>query len=785
MQAWVPPPALRATSPKSGEVNTGPAHVSTPNNLPAQLSSFVGRERQLAELRRLLRKSRLITLTGPGGAGKTRLALRLAAEVLDRHPDGVWLVDLATLNDARLLEQTVASACGVPEQGRRPMLELLIEHVGAHRILLILDSCEHLVDPCAVLVGSLLRSCPGMTLLVTSREPLGVEGELTWRTPSLSLPRVEDAGHPELLLQSEAVRLFVERARLSRPGFELDETVSEAVAQICARLEGMPLAIELAAGLDRVMTPQEILERLRDRFRLLTGGSRTALPRHQTLRQAVEWSYTLLSPDERELLTRLAIFAGGFDLAAAEAVAESSMPEDGEALQLLSKLVDKSLVAAELGSPKSTRYRMLDTIREYALDRLSQADRSDVRRRHAAYFTDWSMRAAKALFGHDQDTLLRSLDEEQPNIRLALDWGLAEQPEDGVRLAGVMGLYWTVRHHIAEGLEWLNRALEVPTSSADARAFALLSRSRLHWRRGDYLQAKVDAEECIELCRRLPLELELTGALTMLGLLSSADEDWVAAERFHQEALETARRIGNSQRMSVSLNNLALVDSARGDQESARTKLEMALASDEAAGDRFNASVTLDSLGRVSLKLGAHDAARRYYLDALVISSEFDNAVNVATCLEGLAMLALVEGDAGRTVRLIGAASGLRAEGGDKAAPDWGKQVDAGLVSARSKLGRQAADAAWRQGAAFGTAQAVSYATGAAAETTDGESPLTARERQVAKLIAQGMTNPEIAQRLRMAGRTADAHVEHIRNKLGLRTRSQIAVWAHERLGKA
>jgi predicted ATPase len=500
--------------------------VSTPNNLPSELSSFVGRERQLAELRRLLRKWRLITLTGPGGAGKTRLALRLAANVLDRHPDGVWLVDLAALNDARLLEQTVASACGVREQSLRPMLDVLVEHLGARQTLLVLDSCEHLVDTSAALAESLLRSCPKLTILVTSREPLGVPGELIWRTPSLSLPRSEDGHRSELVLESEAVRLYIDRAQMSRAGFYVDNAdTAAAVAQICSRLEGMPLAIELAASLTRVMTPEEILDRLRDRFRLLTGGSRSALPRHQTLRKAVDWSYGLLSPAEKTLLARLSVFAGDFGLAAAEAVAQDEPLDPGGVLQVLSRLVDKSLVSAETAASKGTRYRVLDTIREYAMEKLQEGDEADVRHRHASYYVAYCGRAAKELRGVDPLPWLARLDEEQPNIRLALGWTVIEQPDDALRLAAAMGDYWHMRRHYAEASEWLNQTLEVETPSLDARATALRSRAAIRWRFGEYAGARLDADECILLSRRLGLTVELSSALTTLSLVCGAEGD--------------------------------------------------------------------------------------------------------------------------------------------------------------------------------------------------------------------------------------------------------------------
>jgi non-specific serine/threonine protein kinase len=759
--------------------------VTTPNNLPAALTSFVGRERQLAELRRLLHKSRLITLTGPGGAGKTRLALRLAADVLDRHPDGTWLVDLGKLNDSRLLEQTVALACGVREEGRRPMLEVLVEHLGAQRSLLILDGCEHLVEPCATLAGALLRSCPKLTLVITSREPLGVPGEVIWRTPSLSLPA--DGGHPELILESEAVRLYVDRAKLSQPDFDLAATGSPAtVAQICARLEGMPLAIELAASLTRVMTAQEILERLRDRFRLLTGGSRSALPRHQTLRQTVDWSFGLLSPAEKALLTRLSLFPGGFDLAAAEAVAQEEPLDPGGVLPVLSRLVDKSLVSADSAGSKRTRYRMPDTIREYALEKLQQGDEADARRLMARYYVDYCSRAAQQLRGSDPLTWLARLDEEQANIRLALGWTLIEQPSNALRLAAAMGIYWHMRRHFAEASEWLDQTLALPATSLDARAGALWTRSRIRWRQGEYAGAKRDAEECADLCRNLDLPFELSGALTILGLVSAAEGDNTTAERYHEEALELARQINDRETVARSLNNLGLLASARGDHQRGRTLLEEAVAEHRLAGARVSTAGILDSLARINLLLGDNNAARSRYMEALEASMRFGDTLYLAECLEGLGLLALAEGEPSRTLRLMAAAAAIRKGIAAQAMPDWQAHIDQGQAAARAELGSERADAAWTLGSAMNVQEALAYASGAAPSPVrvDGN-PLTGRETQVASLIAEGMTNYEIAQRLHIAARTADAHVEHIRNKLGLRSRSQIAVWAHERLSKA
>jgi predicted ATPase/class 3 adenylate cyclase len=460
-----------------------------PHNLPAQLTSFIGREAELAALQRLVTggTARLATLTGPGGTGKTRLALRAAASLLYAFPDGVWLVELAPLADPSLVPLTVAGALGLHETPGKPIPRMLVDHVGARRLLLILDNCEHVVEEAAALAGLLLQSCPNLQILATSREILGTQGETPFRVPSLSLPGPQNTTLSDLA-GCESVRLFVDRARTAQPGFSLTEINAPVVARICQRLDGIPLAIELAAARARVLTVEQIAARLDDAFRLLTGGSRTVLSRHQTLRALIDWSYNLLSPDERALYTRLSVFAGGFILEAAEYVCSDpsagSREDSGAAagielepeavLDLLTQLVDKSLVIALEASgpleantdgpgpeaPPETRYRMLETIRQYARDKLHDTGGGGaVRDRHLAYFLLLAEEAEPYLRRGSQVAWLDRLDAELDNIRLALEWSQARRVDEGLRLAASLLWFWHIRGHGREGIEWLEHLL--------------------------------------------------------------------------------------------------------------------------------------------------------------------------------------------------------------------------------------------------------------------------------------------------------------------------------------
>jgi predicted ATPase len=745
-----------------------------PHNLPLQLTSFVGRAGPLREVERLLAGGRLLTLTGAGGVGKTRLALQAAADASGAYPDGVWLAALAALADAALVPETVAAAVGVREEPGRPLLGSLTDALRPKRLLLVLDNCEHLLDACAALADALLRACPHLHILATSREALGIAGETVWRVPSLSLPDAGDPAHPAppaALTQSEAVRLFLDRAVGVQPAFRVTTQNAPAVAQICARLDGIPLAIELAPARVRVLPPAQLLARLEDRFRLLTSGSRTAPERHQTLRAAVDWSYGLLSEAERRLFARLSVFAGGWSLEAAEAVcAEDPLAPDA-VLDVLTRLVDKSLVVVDAQPDGTARYRLLETLRLYAGEKLlTAAGATAVRTRHRDYFLAWAERAGPGLHGRDHRAWLGRFDAEQDNLRAALAWSHDDPggAEAGLRLGAAVEPYWMSRGLVTEGRRWVEAALERgapgdgsrgdgrPPARAASRAAALaaaglmagnqgdLRRARpfleaaaAHFRAlgdarglagvlgvlaaaaclaGDYRMALDRDEEAVALARRSGDRRALAGALSRYGGHLVRAGDYAAGRRASEEALRVLRELGDGADAGPALDPLTLAAMGEGDLARARALLEERLAAAEAAGQWRTAGFCLTRLGHVARRAGDLAGARRRLAAGLPRSRDAGDRPNILVALDEWAGLAAAEGRPVRAARLFGAAQALLAAAGLARHAYLRATYGRDLAATRAALGPTAFDAAWAAGAAMTLEQAVADALEDAAD---------------------------------------------------------------------
>lgn len=491
-----------------------------PNNLPIQLTSFIGREKEIEETKRLLAKTRLLTLTGAGGCGKTRLAVQVAAEVVDEFPNGVWFVELAPLADPALVPQTIAAVFGLREEQARPVLEVVIDYLHEKNLLLVLDNCEHLIDACAQLADRLLHSCPKLKILASSREALGISGEIAYRVPSLSLPPKDSSREVwQTLTQYDAVRLFIDRAGTTEPSFAITLQNAAAVAQICQRLDGIPLALELAAARVKVLSAEQISKLLDDRFKLLTGGSRAALPRQQTLRALIDWSYRLLSGAERILFRRLAVFEGGWTLEAAQSVCGSDPILEEDILDLLIHLVDKSLVLVELQGD-AARYRMMETIRQFAREKLlDSGEGARLRNRHLDYFLHWVEEVEPKLKGAEQLVWLTHLEIERDNSRAALEWAVDNDEEAGLRLAGGLVWHWWLRVHWREGWEWLERLLARSEESLSAaHAKALYGGAHLSVFLNEPVRAETLAKQALRLSEALRRKDCLADSHFYLGL---------------------------------------------------------------------------------------------------------------------------------------------------------------------------------------------------------------------------------------------------------------------------
>ncbi|TMG82141.1 MAG: tetratricopeptide repeat protein [Betaproteobacteria bacterium] len=597
--------------------HAGPSNK--PWNLPEALTSFIGRERELVEIKRLLPTKRLVTIIGIGGIGKTRLALQAGAEVVDAYRDGVWLAELASIRDPSLVPTTVAQALGVRERAGTPPIESLCAHLRSRQVLLILDNCEHLLDGCARLADTVLGEAKDATIMATSREALRVAGEQIYALQPLSLP--ERGSKPETMRHSEAVQLFVERVQRQLPGFELTPDRAPAVAEVCIHLDGIPLALELAAARARSLSVEQINARLGERFRLLTGGSRTALPRQQTLRATLDWSYDLLAEDERIALRRLAIFSGSFTVEAASAVASDATIDAFAVIDLLSQLVARSLVVADT-SAVDTRYRLLETTRAYALEKLAEVGETEsCKRRHAEYFRDLFDRAPEDWLRKPDAAWHATYVPELINVRAALDWALGHDGDCaiGTAIAGASGPLWSTLGLFGEGVQRLEAAvarIEPDTRESDqARLWLWLGRLVDE----APAQARPYLERAAELYRRLGDPLGLGLSLARLGRVLAFMGKFDQSEAVLTEARPLLERAGQPRALGFYFFNFAYLKSLSGDPVTARRYYEQSLALDRDAGDEFAVLATLGNLANVTWALGDLDAAAASFRQQIAV----------------------------------------------------------------------------------------------------------------------------------------------------------------------
>jgi non-specific serine/threonine protein kinase len=793
-----------------------PQHVSV-NELAPKLSPLVGRNQALAEVQALLQTARLVTLTGPGGIGKTRLALAVVDASQRRASQSVWPVFLAPINDPALVIQTVAGAVGAPERGRGSLLTSVIEALHDRHGMLLLDNCEHLIQACAELVEILLTQCPSLTVLATSREPLRVSGEARWGVPSLDLP-AQPVPPADQLVKYESVRLFVERAAASLPEFRLTDANAGAVAEVCWKLDGIPLALELAAGWITTLTAQQIASRLGNRLDLLVGGSRTAPARHQTLRAAIQWSYELLTPLQRRLFVSLGVFAGGWTLQAAEDVCSDDLIAREDVLRLLHDLVDKSQVLMD-ETVYGPRYRFLDTLHAYSRERARvDAAFSAVRKKHL----DWCLDVAESSAPEQIDPQhLATLECEQDNLRAAL-LGCVESgdTETGLRLGVALWPFWYVRGFYTEGLSWLAQLLGMesaaigPVLRARAQAFA----GHLAFCRGDYTAAENLLEQSLATARAGGDEQGIAVALQLLGTPARGRGDLARAEQLYLEAGAIDGRLGSRVWLAMTLGNLAMTSADGGDYARAlnfasdalrtyaeqrhewgvarmreviarvavsrreyslaRRELEEAVAFQRQLQDRQGLLLSLPTLARLSLAEGESGRAAELLVEGLRLAQQANDQLSLARGLEAVATL-LAQHDPTRAVQIAGSAGALRSALGAQLTPADRDQLESWQPAAVGRLGQPAYSTALQQGQVRLLEESVADAIAAAQIAADAHPPapeLTAREREVAALLERGLTNRQIAQALVISEGTARIHVQHVLAKLGVSSRAQVAM---------
>ena len=787
------------------------------HNLPVELTSFVGRESELQAISAQLARARCVSLIGTGGCGKTRLASQVGHRVQQSYGSGVWFVEFGEIADPKLVPHVVAHALGLEETNASDgPVSRLVELLRAEHLLLILDNCEHLLAASAALVDTLVRGCANLHVLATSRQALGVIGEITIRVPSLELPPQAERADRDRVAASESVRLFVERARERQPAFVISDDNAAAIAEICWRVGGIPLALELAAAWMRVLSPRQLAERLKDQFQLLTSTSISVPRRHQTLRTLVDWSYDLLTEPERVLFRRLAVFAGGWPLEAAEFlcapdVTTSAPAASASVLEVTAGLVDKSVVQAEYSNGNgATRFRLLEPVREYARERLHlSGEAAVIRDRHRSWLIALATQAEDSWRGEGGAAWLARFDLELDNVRAALAWSKrAFNTPDGVpspdepevlaalRLVSALWWFWLLRGQLTEGREHLAALLQIADNlglvALPERARALQASGRLAQVQGDLKEAASLLEASLALGPVAgPDTIQRADVLHDLGLIAHVEGNLERADALQSEALVLARQQDDNVRMYRSLYHLGEVAADRGQHQRAQQLLEDALRRARDAGDRRGIAIAAADLGRVLHQTGPTQRTARLYVESVRLLADLGDRRRLASSLLGLARVALDCGEVEHAAEWGGMAESLASAAAGKPPPGWSVARDELHDALHAAGNAQAAEAAWAGGRALDADEAMVSARSAdlrpvsgvrgQAANIDRHSVLSAREQEVATLLATGYSNPEIAERLVVARRTADSHVQNILTKLGFHNRAQVAAWFVER----
>jgi non-specific serine/threonine protein kinase len=760
----------------AGSRRRGPTPHGTA--LPVALTSFVGRERELASARELVRVSRLVTFTGVGGSGKTRLALELTAELSTQFRGGIALVELAPLADPAFIAQVTAQAIGLVGDTRTDTAAALVRALTHAEMLLVLDNCEHLIDHCASLAERLLRGCAGLRILATSREPLGIPGEVTFSVPPLRTPSMDGPAPTDEVGDCEAVQLFADRAAAARPGFVLDDAHIRVVARICSRLDGLPLAIELAAARARSMSLDDLDQRLDHRFSLLAGGGRTTPARHQTLRATIDWSYELLTEDEQILFRRLAVFAGGWTLVDAETVcADHRVPQDA-IVDVHARVADKSLIVANPLAPGASRHRLLETIRQYAAERLAEAGEVDLmQRRHFGHFLAVAERYYHDRMAGGDDSALLTLAAHSDNFRAALAWGAAADPEGSLRLASALDEFWRMVN-ATEGWNWLQRLLRDAPEGNPHRLRALLTAGPLAAQVAAYAEGTHLLRPVVATARQSGDRLTEAWARLWLGRLAVLGEDLATAEEHLEAALalhvELGLPLGRVRSLAVlGLLQVAMLQRRAEGEENLQAAADLARGIGDSWGEGFAHMILTIS----AADAGDVERTLRHCRTALHIPS-LGSLCGVA--LHQLGRV-IVEEDPAQAMRLMGAAAGYLERTGTVLPPFLQRRADPARQRAEDLLGVQAAGQEFEDGQRMSIEEVITFVDSEPVmDSWRNPGGLTPRQLQVAALVGGHRTNREIGRILGVSVRTAESHVDHILAKLDLSNRLALTAWAQE-----